>query len=93
MEMFCIFPAAAFPLDDKHLKRAINNRVFSSVFLPNEQLVRYANLYLVKRGDLAGTGNLIISSDQIKKGLGNISYVFTGIEKYSQKKIITACIR
>jgi len=60
-ELFNMFPLSSYPLTHEQLKNAVNKRDASTVFLMDDQVFGFANLYSLKHDKSAGIGNVIVS--------------------------------
>lgn len=70
ISLFYMFPKATFPLTIEQLKEVINNRFDTTVFLLDDQIIGYANIYFYADEKEPYIGNVILSKDYRGKGLG-----------------------
>ncbi len=70
ISLFYMFPKATFPLTIEQLKDVIKSRFDSTVFLINDKIIGYANIYFYDDEKEPYIGNVILSKDYRGKGLG-----------------------
>lgn len=60
ISLFYMFPKATFPLTIEQLKEVINNRFESTVFLLDDQIIGYANIYFYADEKEPYIGNVLL---------------------------------
>ncbi|MDR1994253.1 GNAT family N-acetyltransferase [Azonexus sp.] len=93
-ELFCLFPKAAFPLDQSQLQDAIAQRSDSTVVELDGEVVAFANFYRWAVGGICSIGNVIVSP--AARGLGVGSYLIErmidlAFSKYQATEITVSC--
>lgn len=82
--LFYMFPKARYPLDVIQLESIVKNRFESTVFLLNDKIIGYANVYLYNDEKEPYVGNVILSKEYRGMGFGK-EMVQTMISKAKSK--------
>ena len=96
MELFSSFPSAKYPLNVEQLKLIIKQRMASSVLEINAQVVGFSNLYDHKEGEYCFIGNVFISPEMRKQGLGEKlirSMMVMAFDKYGFRNVNVSCFK
>jgi ribosomal protein S18 acetylase RimI-like enzyme len=93
-ELFNIYPAGTYPLTAEQLKLAVDARSDSTVILYDQEIVGFANFYVVEKGLTCSIGNAIVKPSMRGKGVGKF-LIRTMIEiakkKYNVKEVEISC--
>jgi len=84
MALFYMFPKARYPLDVIELESVVKKRFESTVFLLNDKIIGYANIYLYNDEKEPYIGNVILSKEYRGMGFGK-EIVQTMISKAKSK--------
>lgn len=82
--LFYMFPKADYPLSEDQLKKVHQTRFEPTVFLEDEKIVGYANLYQYEDETAPYVGHVILDREKRGKGYGRF-IVKTMIEKAMEK--------
>lgn len=93
-ELFWMFPAASWPLDEEQLRAAIEARSDSTVVLYDGRPAAFANFYKVKPGKFCAIGNVIVAPEY--RGRGVATFLISEMEraaaeKYGAKEVSISC--
>jgi ribosomal protein S18 acetylase RimI-like enzyme len=93
-ELYFMFPKATFPLTFEQLKLNFDNRFDCTVFLSDETVVAFANLYEVEPGKQCFLGNVII--DPSFRGKGVSQYLLEtmaeiAVQRHQAKELHLTC--
>ena len=94
MELYFMYPKATFPLTYEQLKINFDNRANGTVFLSDETVVAFANLYDIEPGKQCFLGNVIINPPFRGKGVGEYllkTMAEIGVEQYQAKELHLTC--
>jgi len=69
-ELYFMYPKANFPLTFEQLKHNFDNRSNCTIFLSNETVVAFANMYDIEPGKQCFLGNVIINPAFRGQGVG-----------------------
>ncbi len=71
-ELFYMAPHASFPWDTEKFSQDISKRLSNTVFLVNQSIIGFANIYDAEFGVSGFIGNVVINPQYRRKGWGKI---------------------
>jgi len=94
MELYFMYPKATFPLTFEQLKLNFDNRSDCTVFLSDETVVAFANMYDIEPGKQCFLGNVIISPSFRGKGVSEYlleTMAEIAVERHQSKELHLTC--
>lgn len=93
-ELFYFFPKADYPLTTGQLQLAVAQRIDATVVEYAGKVVAFANFYLWEQGGRCAIGNVIVSPDARRAGVGR--YLITcmaelAFAKYQAAEVTVSC--
>lgn len=93
-ELFYFFPKADYPLTTPQLQQAVAQRIDATVVEYAGKVVAFANFYLWEQGGRCAIGNVIVSPDSRRAGVGRYlisSMVALAFEKHQAAEVTVSC--
>ena len=93
-ELFFMFPKAEYPLTEKQLEVAVNDRFDSTVILLDSEVVGFANFYEKEENHYCSIGNVIVSSKYRNRRIGASlirAMERIALEKYNASETHISC--
>jgi len=94
MELYFMYPKATFPLTFEQLKFNFDNRFDCTVFLSDETVVAFANMYDIEPGEHCFLGNVIINPSFRGKGVSEYlleTMAEIAVRKHQAKELHLTC--
>lgn len=93
-ELYFMYPKATFPLTFDQLKLNFDNRSDCTVFLSDETVVAFANMYDIEQGKQCFLGNVIIHPDFRGKGVSQYlleTMAEIAVQRHQAKELHLTC--
>ena len=94
MELYFMYPKATFPLTYEQLKHNFDNRSDCTVFLSDENVVAFANMYDIEPGKQCFLGNVIINPAFRGKGVSHYlleTMAEIAVQRHQAKELHLTC--